>query len=128
MSWEIIRHESAGIVEARLTGVVTGDALREATTEGIRVATKHRLTRGLIDAAEQVRSGSMVDMVELPQQYSDQGLSREMRIAVVMPTAENLHGTAEFYETVCVNRGWQVQTFPARDEAIGWLLAGPDKR
>ncbi len=125
MSWEVSHLESAGIVELRLIGVVTGDSLRDATSEGIRLAVEHGLVRGLIDATEQVKTGSMVDLVELPQLYSDQGLSRETRIALVLPIKEDLHAIADFYETVCVNRGWQVQSFRAREEAIAWLLAGP---
>ena len=128
MSWEVNHIESSGIVELKLVEVVTGDALREATGEAIRVAGQHDLHRGLIDASEQIRTGSMVDLVELPQQYADQGLSRDVRIALVMPKAKELHEVADFYETVCVNRGWQVQTFPSRDEAIAWLLAGPAPR
>ncbi len=124
MGWTVTHLESAGIVEIKLSGVVSGDGLREATTEAIRVAGQYGLSRGLIDATQQVRTGSMVDLVELPQQYSDLGLNRESRIALVLPVEEDLHGIADFYETVCVNRGWMVQTFAARDKAIGWLLAG----
>ena len=128
MSWHVEHIESSGIVELKLVGVATGDALREATSEVIRVASQNDLHRGLIDASEQVRTGSIVDLVELPQQYTDQGLSRNVRIALVIPRAKELHDIADFYETVCINRGWQVQTFPSRDEAIAWLLAGPAPR
>ena len=123
MSWTVTHIEALGIVEVKLSGVVTGDGLRESTTEGIKIAGKFRLKRGLIDASEQTRTGSMADLIEIPQQYSDQGLSRKTFIALVLPVKEELHGIADFYETVCVNRGWQVQTFTARDRAIGWLAS-----
>ena len=126
MGWTVAHIESLGIVEIKLDGVVTGDGLREATTAGIKLAMEQGLSRGLIDATDQVRTGSMVDLIELPGQYSDQGLSRATNIALVIPADENLHGVAEFYETVCVNRGWNVETFADREHAIAWLVATPE--
>lgn len=125
MSWTVTHLESLGIIELKLIGVVSGDDLRQATKEGIARVNESRLSRGLIDATEQERTGSMVDMIELPQQYSSEGLSRETRIALVIPVKEELHGIAEFYETVCINRGWQVKSFATRKQALAWLAERP---
>ncbi len=121
MSWTVTHHASLGVIEMRLVGVVSGDDLRAATTEGIAMVRKHQLNRGLVDATEQQKTGSMVDLIELPQQYSSEGLSRDTCIALVIPDNRELHGIAEFYETVCVNRGWQVRTFATRKQALAWL-------
>ena len=125
MSWTVTHIESLGIVEMKLVGAVSGDELRAATTEGIALVRKLRLSRGLVDASEQEKTGSMVDLIELPQQYSSEGLSRETRIALPIPAKKELHGIADFYETVCVNRGWQVRTFATRKQAITWLADRP---
>lgn len=125
MSWSATHLESLGIVEMKLAGVVSGDDLRAATTEGIAIATDNALWRGLVDCTDQEKTGSMVDLIELPRQYSDEGLSRETCIALVIPAKKELHGIADFYETVCVNRGWQVRTFETRKQAIAWLAERP---
>jgi len=36
-------------------------------------------------------------------------------------TGEELRDNAEFFETVCINRGWAVQRFTDREQAIRWL-------
>lgn len=126
MGWKISHLKSLGIVEMRLAGAVTGNDLRAATKEGISLANKLKVTRGLVDCTDQEKTGSMVDLIELPQQYTDQGLGRDTRIGLVIPTRKELHEIAEFYKTACVNRGWQVKTFGKRDAAIAWLATTPD--
>ncbi len=126
MSWSVSHLESLGIVETRLDGVVSGDDLRAATSEGIALAKDNGLSRGLVDCSDQEKTGSMVDLIELPRQYSEEGLSRETCIALVIPENRELREIADFYETVCVNRGWQVRTFKTRKQAIAWLVEHPD--
>lgn len=125
MSWTTTHLESLGIAELKLVGAVSGDDLRAATRQGIALAREHGLRRGLVDCKDQEKTGSMVDLIELPRQYSDEGLNRETCIALVIPANKELHGVTQFYETVCVNRGWQVQTFETREQAIEWLTQRP---
>ena len=126
MAWEIAHDKSLGLVEVVLAGVNTAEELREATVAGIARVRKTRATRGLINAVKQVEAPAMAELLELPSQYDDERLSHDTRIAYLGPERPELHDAAEFFETVCVNRGWAVRRFADREEAISWLTSDSD--
>ena len=67
---------------------------------------------------------SIVDLLELPrQQYFDEGVSHQARVAFVLPKVPALRKYSEFYKTACANRGWEVHLFETRDEAVDWLMS-----
>ncbi|MDJ0938487.1 MAG: hypothetical protein QNJ00_01855 [Woeseiaceae bacterium] len=124
MAWKARYDSTNDAVELVLVGVVTGDALREATAAAIDLAQKHDASRGIIDAVEQEQTATITELYDFPAQYDAQGLDRGIRIALVVPKREELHDIAVFYENVCVNRGWQVHRCATREEAMEWLLSG----
>ena len=121
MAWEIAHDKSLGLVEVVLAGVNTGEELREATVAGIARIRKTRATRGMINAVKQVEAPPIAELIELPSQYDEEGLSHDTRIAYVSPERPELCDVAEFFETVCVNRGWAVRRFSDREQAMRWL-------
>jgi hypothetical protein len=65
---------------------------------------------------------SVVDILYLPEQkYAADKLDRKSRIAVLMPKDAAARKELQFYETVCLNRGWQVKIFNTKQEALAWL-------
>ena len=121
MPWEVRYDNANDMVGLVLAGVVTGNALREATAAAIDLVHEKGATLGIIDAFEQEQTASISELYDFPAQYEAQGLDRSLRIALVVPKREELHDIAAFYENVCVNRGWQVHRFAGRQEAIDWL-------
>lgn len=77
----------------------------------------------LVDAVDLESVDSVTDLYELPKQYIEEGVSRSTRIAMVMPRSETARKFIRFYENVCVNRGWTVQSFETRGEAEKWLAS-----
>ena len=51
----------------------------------------------------------------------EEGLSRKARGALVLPDKPELRAHSRFYETVCLNRCWDVRVFEARPQAVEWL-------
>lgn len=121
MAWEVLHDKSLDMVEVLLAGANSGEELREATVAGIARIRKTRATRGLINAAKQVETPPIAELIDLPSQYDEEGLSHDTRIAYVVPERPELYDVAEFFETVCVNRGWPVRRFSDREQAIRWL-------
>lgn len=121
MVWEILHDNSLDMVEVVLAGANTGEELREATVAGIARIRKTRATRALINTVKLVESPPIAELIDLPSQYDDEGLSHDTRIALVISERPELHDVAEFFETVCVNRGWAVRRFTDREQAIRWL-------
>jgi uncharacterized protein YbcV (DUF1398 family) len=76
----------------------------------------------LADCKEMAAAHTILDIFTKVQSYLEKGLSKEIKEAVILPentkSAENL----KFYETACLNRGFTVKVFKARDEALNWLL------
>lgn len=123
MPWRVEYHEAQEIVEIAYWGRTDVTDIRDGTLEAIRLVKMHRVTRGLVDCLEQTKTAPVPDLYDLPKMYDEEGLTRRIRIAFIEPSTPQLHELAEFYENVCVNRGWQLESFIARDAAIAWLLA-----
>ena len=124
MAWTHEYNSTLRLVEVVFTGDTTGRDLHEATTKAISLSKERGITRFLVDAAELKLSAPLIDIIDLPdKQYVEEGLDRRSRVALITPISPRGKEAAQFYETVCYNRGWQVQLFTTRDEAMAWLHA-----
>ena len=104
--------------------ITSGRDLQEATTKCILLAKEQGTVQFLVDAEELELFAPLVDIIDLPdKQYVVEGLERLSRVALVNPKSPKAKEAAYFYETVCINRGWNVQLFPNRDDAIEWLTS-----
>ncbi len=121
MPWSVDYDEEHGFVEIEYSGSTTGDDLRMATREAIALSEQHGALKCIVDCTYQEKTGDVLDLYEFPKIYEGAGLSRAIQLALLMPLATELHEFAEFYENVCVNRGWQVRTFRSREQAFEWL-------
>jgi hypothetical protein len=112
--------DDSGLVTVVFSGAVSGADLRDATVAAAELGKKHDITCYLVDATTVVRQPREAEFFVLPARMYDQlGLDRHtVRVAVVAPPSD---GFVRFYETACVNRGWQVQVFDAFGPAIAWL-------
>ena len=124
MSWTIDYNHTLGIIEIVYVGFTSRLDIQEVTSKAIAMTEKEETLDVLIDAVEMDPAPSVIDIYKLPaEQYVSEGLSHQIRIALVEPNLPQAKEAARFYETVCVNRGWSVQLFSHRDEAIIWLTA-----
>jgi hypothetical protein len=122
MPWIVQYNDALRIVELVLTGDVSGSDLREATSRIIALSKELGVLDILIDATDQQRTGSYTDLFHLADsQYAAEKASLQSRAALVVPQTPELSMAAQFYETVCQNRGWLVQSCANREEAIAWL-------
>ena len=105
------------------SGAVSGAELREATTAAVALGREHRVTRYFVDATGVVHWPRETDFFFLPAAlYDELGLDRrDVRAAIVVSASDDLRQIARFYETACLNRGWQVKIFETSDDAIAWL-------
>lgn len=109
-------------MDVAFLGCVNGPEAHDATSKAIAELKKHGFLGALVDLSKLESAPPLVDLYELPEkQYVSEGLSHRVHIAVVVPITSAAKQAARFYETVCVNRGWLVRSFPGRDEAIEWL-------
>jgi len=124
MVWKVAHHDDLQIVELTISGSVTGRELLEAAASRIDLGRETGITNFLIDGTELTPSRSItLEILEIPEKtYFEEGMERTSRIAAVVPRKPESHWIAECYENASVNRGWHVQWFLNRHDAIGWLL------
>jgi hypothetical protein len=121
MPYEVNCNSKLRIVEATVLGVLSAEEFHSCTDEQLNLSAKHGIGSVLINTLELTSAELVMDIYDLPGRYEDGGLSRSSRFALVLPKLRSLHGIVEFYDNVCNNRGWRVQSFATRDEAIAWL-------
>jgi len=122
MAYTIEYNRTLRIVEVTYTGRFTAQESKESAAKAIALGKKHGDADALVDATEAELAVSILDLLALPDRhYVAEEMSRRIRVAVVPPHLLKDKKDVEFYETACLNRGWQVRLFSSRDEAIEWL-------
>ncbi len=116
--------EALGIIDAVFADDVSSQDLKDITSEFIRLEKEPGINRFLIDTTRINIKASFMDIYYLPnRQYIEEDADREGRVALILPEDKKQREYAQFYETVCVNRGWNVKTFQQRQQALDWLLS-----
>jgi hypothetical protein len=123
MAWTLDYDPESGIIVTTYRGTSTVGDLRDASSAAIALGKTHESWRFLTDASEGSFDVALIALLNLPaKQYQAEGADRGSRVALLLPKSAKDRDLARFYETVCLNRGWLVQSFDDRDEARRWLL------
>lgn len=130
MPWTYEHNPVLQIIDVVYAGNITARDLRESTSELIALGKEKGINRFLLDTTEMKLDTNLVDLYDLPtQQYVEEKADRQGRIAVILPKSTRARKAAEFFETVCRNRGWLVQVFSERQGAVDWLtLSSPSNK
>lgn len=113
------------IVETVNVGIVTAKDLSDEVEQAVVLGNKNGCRRFLSDHSQSEVRYSFLDVYELPSLYAAHGLDRSCWIAIIPPASEDGAEIANFQETVCHNRGWNIRKFEDRREALEWLLESP---
>ncbi len=123
LGWTIEFISDLHIVALVLSGELTGEELQESAAARIALGEEQGVTDFIIDARDLVapRATTMA-VYDIPARlYSEQNMPREARIAVVKPVDPGSAWIVQFYEDLCVNRGWRVFMASDRAGALAWL-------
>ena len=122
MPWTYKHNPTLQIVEVVYSGEITARDLRESSSAFIALEKEKGINWFLVDATKMKLAASLLDVYDLPtKQYLEEEADRLGRVAVILPSCSKAKEAVQFYETVCRNRGWMVQTFSRRQEAVDWL-------
>ena len=123
MPWFVSQEDSQQFIEIVIQGPTDAPQLGEVTSHCIRLSKAQGIFCFLINALDMEVLASPVKIYELPtRQYHEEGLNPDSKIALIRPQIERYHGIARFYENISNVRGWKVQTFDTRVQALDWLL------
>ena len=122
MPWTSKHNPALQIVEVVYAGEITARELHESSSAFIALEKEKGINWFLVDATKMKLTASLLDVYDLPtKQYLEEKADRLGRVAVILPSCSKTREAVQFYETVCRNRGWMVQTFSKRQEAVDWL-------
>lgn len=122
MSLNVEYNNETGIVESILSNSISLEELYMMTYQSLALAKKHNSTKLLCDASNSINDIFIKHALELENVYEEEGLSKNVKIAVVEPIENKSKKFVSFYETACINKGWNAKVFPNRQLALEWLL------
>ena len=127
MSWQISYNEESRIIEITYSGDVTGQDIREATEKRISMQRETGTTSVLVDASQSQGEPSLMEVYDIPDKiYPEHNARRDTRIAFILPTKSKTREIAQFLQTAAKNRGWKIELFEERKNAISWLRSEKD--
>ena len=121
MPWEIQYVPEKETLVVAATGVLSDDEARDLTGRAITLLTETHATRVLGDCCGMQSGPSFGVVYWLVNDYSNRGVPKQIRIAVVHAGSPQAAEFAHFYETVCFNRQYAVKAFRDRAAAEEWL-------
>ena len=110
-------------IEARYHGRVTAEQLNEAATQIVAYLDCLAPLRLLADCTDLRGGHSVVDLYYTADWIARDPRLRDLREAVLMPSAGPQVHDGEFWANACGNRGINVRVFTDRAAALAWLLA-----
>ena len=122
MTHTVNRNNELDIIEIVFKLDISREDLEKSTVDSLQLASANNLNLFLIDITEADLVAPLVDVFDLAdKRYDELGANRKNRAAVISSNTEKNIKLAEFYEHVCMNRGWLVKTFQSRKEAVEWF-------
>lgn len=111
-----------GIVRLIVSGPLALADYRRLTEEALQLARSKNVELFLVDDQQTKNRASTLELFSLPAMYEELGVPRSSKVAIVVAQDTRFEPDLRFFETVCVNRGWNVRVFTAERQAIEWLL------
>ncbi len=122
MAWRVLYNSTTDVVELINEGTVTSKDLFDGVAACYSLGIETNTLKFLADSSKREKfKGSIFDYYKIPEIFSKMPEMRRARIAVVLPMNNYFDAGVRFFETVCLNRGYLVQTFKTREKAEEWL-------
>ena len=121
--WNIDFLEREEVVRLTANGSVDLPDIEQMGAELFSAAALRGSSKMLVDHREMTPEVSTVDIYDLPDVLEKLGFARSSKMAILLVAGALKRADYDFFETVSINRGFQVRLFLDPDEALGWLRA-----
>ncbi len=122
MPYKINYLEKEEIVEVVSFGNLTIVDFMNQGKEAIELALEKKTNLFFADDTDVVGPIDISVIISIPGFWDRFGAPRTNRLAVLISKDETLHKDFIFFETVCLNRAWNVRLFEKKEDAHEWLL------
>lgn len=104
------------------SGSVSPEELKDAFIAAVILSKKENTTMFLADCTKMAGGHSLIDLYSLITLLESIGIGRKMKEALILPFLKSSVKDVNYYETACLNRGFNVKIFQNSQDAIAWLL------
>lgn len=122
MPWTLDYAATDRILIVKCDGPYTADDLGPMTKAAIEKLREVQSLRVLLDFSTAIAQLTVADVYKLPDIYSDLRAPRLAHLAMVVPKDHYRINIYQFYEDLCVNRGFFVKLFNDTTSAKDWLM------
>ena len=116
--------EGTSIIEMVYGVHVSPEEIIFSIKECVKLCNKLQVFYILTDCLAMETGHTIFDIFGMLSMYDELGVKRIMREALLLPRDAKMSSNVTFYETACLNRGYNVRIFKSREEGIQWLLNG----
>ncbi len=121
MKWEFHYLAEPNYLEVIISGDMSPDELDRMAVERWQELQKYDCKKILFDFTPITNTLNTIEIYNRPEQSEKIGVMRSNRTAAVVP--EIYLNDFKFMETVYQNRGFDLNVFTDREQAIGYLMA-----
>lgn len=121
MPWEICYVTEQKLILAKNKGHFTIQDFRDEVYAIAQLSEEKQAFSILLDDTKMSSDVSTIDIFSFPSLYEEAGLSKRVKIAVVIPESSRGLADFNFFETVSVNRGYNTKIFFNMADAKAWL-------
>ncbi len=126
LSWTIEYLPDEEVVRVTARGELTLDALATLIPAGLAETARRGVRRTLVDYRAVVPAMGTMDIYQAPDAALRSGLTRDHRVAFVIPADPRIRADFRFYEDRAVLTGLEHRVFGEIEPALAWLAGdGP---
>jgi hypothetical protein len=122
MPWTLDYSVTDSILTVKCDGRFSAEDLLPMTQAATEKMLAEQTLRVLLDFSTAIANVPIADLYKLPDIYADTRVPRRARLALIVPTDGYRMDIYQFYEDVCVNRGFFVKLFNDVASAKTWLM------
>ena len=124
MPWSYDYNPTLGVIDVAYRGSTSARDLQQSTSRFIEIEHEQGINRFLVDTSDMELDATLLDVHDIPEeQYIVEGADRNGRVALILSTSTFERQAGLFYRDACQNRGWLVEAFSDRQEALDWLTS-----
>lgn len=122
MPWQIKIDEMNRVTEIVFSDNVSHQEIVESAKAGALLGSETGRHVFLLRFDSVFRGPSPFELLDQIEHFHAIGVSRGIKLALMLPEKKEIHDGLMFYETACLNRGYQVKAFEKHEDALNWLI------
>jgi hypothetical protein len=119
--WEVEFIEEHGVVQLRATGEMGLEEIFQWSADAFELASSKASRLLLHDLREMAPALSTESIYRLPEALSALGLTRRMRVAILVSPSNVKMADFELFESVAKGSRFCIKLFLSRKDALDWL-------